>query len=366
MSSQEQGRARVLMLCFMLYAMKVIVFSYQHHSGVILPFYSRYILICTQNLLALAYNAHLGGYGVFTKIRADVNIVPVGGLSISSALTSEVVFAVKTAYSSVLDSTRIKSLLVTNPHNPIGRCYSPSLLKELMAFCKDKGLQYISDETFAMSAFGSEREGVFTSALAIVDGEKESPISPNSVHVIYSMSKDFCCAGARMVRYIHSMFTARLKENQGCIVSRNRPVLEGSMLANYLQTSVLNSIFVTSLLASPELPSILASLKSRLACNHALLTQALEKWGVEYLPTDAGFHIYAKLAKHAQTWEEEAEMITRLSSVGVMVVPGKSFGGVDGQTGWVRLGFSIPENKLKSGLEIIEKTLGFEKEVEEL
>lgn len=109
--------------------------------------------------------------------------------------------AVKDGYSIAPDPKRIKALLVTNPHNPIGRCYRPLVLRELMGFCKEKGLHYISDEVFATSAFGRDAEEKFTSALALVSDDEVSPMNPSQVHVIYSMSKDFGAAGTRMVSH---------------------------------------------------------------------------------------------------------------------------------------------------------------------
>jgi hypothetical protein len=45
-----------------------------------------------------------------------------------------------------------------------------------------------------------------------------------------------------------------------------------------------------------------------------------------------------------------------------MIAPGKNYGGIDGQVGWVRMSFSIPEEKLREGLERIGMTLGVEKD----
>jgi len=105
---------------------------------------------------------------------------------------------VRNAYSSALNPKRIKALLITNPHNPIGSYYTPSVLRDLMRFCEDKKLHYISDEVYAMSAFGGVGDDHFTSGLALVADEETSPMDPRRLHVIYSMSKDFGCAGIRM------------------------------------------------------------------------------------------------------------------------------------------------------------------------
>jgi len=130
------------------------------------------------------------------------------------------------------------------------------------------------------------------------------------------------------------------------------------MLANYLQPSVFNSLFVISILTSPTLPGLLADLRYQLERNYTLMVQAFEDWGIEFLPTHAGFHVFARLAKNAKNWDDEASVAKQLLDSGVMVGPGKGFGGIDGEVGWFRLSFSIPQEKLKTGLKRIEKILG--------
>lgn len=109
-----------------------------------------------------------------------------------------------------MEPKKIKALLITNPHNPVGRCYTPSVLRKLMAFCHSVGLHYISDEVFGLTDFVEEKlkgeekgreaeEEGFKSALEFVNDGKESPMDLKRVHVIYSMSKSFGLAGIRMV-----------------------------------------------------------------------------------------------------------------------------------------------------------------------
>ncbi|KAF7911780.1 uncharacterized protein EAE98_011895 [Botrytis deweyae] len=305
--------------------------------------------ICDEGDSIILPSPFWAGYVPFTKFRANVNIATTSDVPWRSTTSIDIVAAVKKAYSSAQDSTRIKALLMANPHNPTGKCYPSSVIRELMVFCKDNGLHYISDEIFAMSSFSKDEEGQFTSALSLVSDNEESPMDPSRLHVIYSMSKDWGSPGLRMA----------------CLVSsRNRPVLEGSWISNYMQTSNLNNVCVTALFHSPNLPSIISSLKNQLTRNYGWLTKALNRWGIEYIPTHAGFHIFARLVKNAQSWDDEAAGVKQLFDAGIMVTPGKSFGGIDGEFGWVRLSFSIEEKKLREGLWRIGQTLGFENDRE--
>lgn len=102
----------------------------------------------------------------------------------------------------------MKAILVCNPHNPLGQCYPKTTLAALLQFCQKNNLHYISDEVYALSVHapgsicdGNIEEGrlhdqttmqAFTSILSV-----EPP--NETVHVIYSLSKDFGCSGLRMV-----------------------------------------------------------------------------------------------------------------------------------------------------------------------
>ncbi len=94
----------------------------------------------------------------------------------------------------------VKAVVVTNPHNPLGRCYSKENLVELMQFCQRHNLHLIADEVFALSELGCtdlRQARKFTSVLAI-DAAAHG-CDANRIHVIWSMSKDLGATGARLV-----------------------------------------------------------------------------------------------------------------------------------------------------------------------
>jgi aspartate/methionine/tyrosine aminotransferase len=114
----------------------------------------------------------------------------------------------------VSSSVPVRAILVTNPHNPLGRCFPKEVLEALIQFCLDGNLHYISDEVYATSTHHSREEWKnhthapyhpFISALSLV-----SPDSAASklVHVVYSLSKDFGVSGLRIVGFtslLHQM-----------------------------------------------------------------------------------------------------------------------------------------------------------------
>lgn len=97
-------------------------------------------------------------------------------------------------------SVPVKMVVVTNPHNPLGRCYSKECLVELMQFSQHRDLHLISDEVFGLSELGCEDlrgSRNFTSALAI--DPAAYGCDPERIHVIWSLSKDLGATGARLV-----------------------------------------------------------------------------------------------------------------------------------------------------------------------
>jgi len=103
---------------------------------------------------------------------------------------------------------------------------------------------------------------------------------------------------------------------------------------------------------------MLCNLKFQLASNYALVIEAFGKWGVEYFPISASFHVFVRLTKTTLTWEGVHLVLERLLSAGIMILPAKDVVGLDGRDGWFRMSFCISEEKLKEGLARIGKTLG--------
>jgi aspartate/methionine/tyrosine aminotransferase len=97
-------------------------------------------------------------------------------------------------------SIPIKAILVCNPHNPLGRCYSPEIIKGLLDFCQRNQLHYISDEVYRMSSFSSSDRDATPAFSSILSLSSSSELTP-WIHTVYSMSKDFGCSGLRMVSF---------------------------------------------------------------------------------------------------------------------------------------------------------------------
>ena len=136
----------------------------------------------------------------------------------------------------------------------------------------------------------------------------------------------------------------------------------GLALAANTQLSALSTIFVTNLLTSPQLPSLIALNSQRLATAYVMLTSFLKAEGRPYLPCNAGLYVYAKLAPDAKTWEDEAAMVSKLKEGGVLVSAGRAYCGPESEKGWARIGFAVEEDELREAMRRMSRVFVKEKQ----
>lgn len=138
--------------------------------------------------------------------------VPVHGsesVELDSLLKHDLVPALMRAYEKAPNPDHVRALVLTNPHNPLGLCYPAHVLRGCIDFCRKRGIHYVSDEVYAMSEISTadlERGNGFVSALSLAPAQPSLPTSTQtgdqedvSVHVIWSISKDYGSSGLRMV-----------------------------------------------------------------------------------------------------------------------------------------------------------------------
>ncbi|CAD0088506.1 unnamed protein product [Aureobasidium vineae] len=174
----------------------------------------------------------------------------------------------------------IRALLLCNPHNPLGRCYPVSTIIALMQFCDKYGLHLLADEVYALSVFDSSSPHVpFHSVLSI---DSSAHLSPNHLHVLYSMSKDFACGGLRL----------------GCLYSRNTALMDSiSAISHFGQCGALNQLFATQILEDTDwTEGFLAKSRKVLRSKFETCTQLLYRHGIEYSKNvNAGFFLWVWL-----------------------------------------------------------------------
>lgn len=96
-----------------------------------------------------------------------------------------------------------------------------------------------------------------------------------------------------------------------------------------------------------------------LSRNYNILTTLCSRNKIRYIPAYAGLFMLAKLAPHAQTWEDEAAMVQKAKDAGVSISPGYSYHIVESERGWARVTFAVEPSVFDEALRRLEGAPGF-------
>ncbi|GGB54466.1 1-aminocyclopropane-1-carboxylate deaminase [Roseibium aquae] len=192
----------------------------------------------------------------------------------------------------------VKGVLVASPANPTGTMMTPEALADLIGYCDDQGIWFISDEIYHGLVYGAEQACALSS-------------SQNAI-VINSFSKYYCMTGWRI----------------GWMVLPEILVRPAERIAQslYISPPELSQIAATAALdATQELETV----RQGYARNRDFLLEALPGIGFDrLLPVDGAFYIYADTSGFSQ----DSLTFTRamLEEAGVAATPGADFDPVHG------------------------------------
>ncbi|KAK4126480.1 putative aminotransferase class I and II family protein [Parathielavia appendiculata] len=226
---------------------------------------------------------------------------------------------------------KVRAVLLTNPHNPLGRCYNPRAPAPVP----------------------------FTSILALNLADR---IDPQLVHLAYGASKDFCANGLRL-----GMLYTR---NQGLLAA----IAGTSMLA--WPPYIIQDLWASMLENGAYTEDFFATNQQRLAEQYAFATQFLDDHGIPYYRDSyAGMFIWIDLRRYMIRGEElpslsiytlnsrdkevyqqrELEISNRCVANGVAIALGTNF--CTEELGWFRLTFSVSRQALEVELQRMVKAL---------
>lgn len=242
--------------------------------------------------------------------------------------------------------TRVAGLVISHPHNPLGRCYSRSVLIALMKLCQKYKVHFISDEIYALSVWTNTIDQhppcvPFESALSI---DTADIIDPDRVHVLWGMSKDFGANGIRV----------------GTIVSQANMSLHASIVAVGLYSSVssISDHVTTNILEDDTfVESYIAENQRKLSAQYTHVVSWAQKNEIDYAPgVNAAFFLWvdlgkAYMARHPQLETNDITdlVMSKLMEKKVFLASGKAFGSE--KPGWFRIVFSHVDEYLDLGLE---------------
>ncbi|KAF1961735.1 PLP-dependent transferase [Byssothecium circinans] len=289
------------------------------------------------------------GYESILKARANVNII-VAHPPTYQNYDNYLLPSLQAAYDFSADKSRIKAVLLSNPNNPVSRCYPRKSIVECMEFCQERGLHLISDEIFALSSLQGLPSGSppFVSALSLTEPlvpEGAVKIDPSRVHVIWGASKLFGSSGFKV----------------GCLISQQNPQLLTAMsLLTAHHVNNIGSLYLSSLLTWSQLPTLLALNSERLTASYRLLAAALRRWNIDFITPTDGVVLFANIARGARSRAEEKDFYDRLAIHGLRVGHGRFYKGVETEYGWARIRFSISLRDMEAALEKLSTFLATE------
>ena len=247
---------------------------------------------------------------------------------------------------------KVAALIISHPHNPLGRCYPRGVLIELMRLCEKYKIHFISDEIYALSVWSNTIDTFpapveFESALSI---DPTGIIDPSRVHVIWGMSKDFGANGIRI----------------GAIISQANPTLHSAIVpvGLYSSASSISGHVTANLLEDTAwVEAYMAENQSKLSKQYERVVAWAKNSGITYSPgVNAAFFLWVDLGeayrkKHpVPEGEDIGKVVSQaLLAQKVFLASGKDFGSE--KHGWFRIVFSHDNFLLDEGLKRISLAL---------
>ncbi len=221
----------------------------------------------------------------------------------------------------------VKGVLVASPANPTGTMMTADALEDLIRYCDEAGIWFISDEIYHGLCY---------------DGEEKTALETSqNVIIVNSFSKYYCMTGWRI----------------GWLVLPEQLVRPTERIAQslYISPPELSQIAAGAALNSVQ---ELEAVKAGYAANRTLLLDGLPKIGLDkLLPVDGAFYIYADISRFSSDSLDFARRM--LHEAGVAATPGVDFDPVHGHE-FLRFSFAGAHDDMKLALE---KLRGFFKAV---
>jgi aspartate/methionine/tyrosine aminotransferase len=253
--------------------------------------------------------------------------------------------AIKNAQES---GTKIRAILICNPHNPLGRCYETEVLIGYMKLCQKYSIHLLTDEVYALSVYQTpQAEAVQFQSVLTIDTKKY--IHPTLLHVLYGFSKDFASGGLRLA----------------CIWSNNVDLLAAlAALVFFCWTpNVSETIAITMLEDGEWIESFVKTNQASLKKCAAVARSVLENYGIPYAPgASAGFFLWIDVRKflgngdpEKATWKHERVFKKQMLAKGVYLTSGEGL--TSEYPGFMRFCFVKDEVEVRLGLKRLKEAL---------
>lgn len=217
-------------------------------------------------------------------------------------------------------------LLISHPMNPLGICYPPQVIQEIVEWCRERKIHLVSDEIYAGSVYRPEQAN-FVSTLQIASNTIPAEDEPGFlglgpyIHLVYAFSKDFALSGLRVGALYSENTAIRLalqKLNDLCSISS--------------QTQLLVERMLSTASDDPKISwtrRFLARNRERLRVRGDCWEQCLKELSIPHLHSTAGLFIWMDMSEFlpiagSDDERERALYLELLTDYGLLFTPGRS------------------------------------------
>lgn len=229
-----------------------------------------------------------------------------------------------------------KALLINNPHNPLGICYTTAQISQLIILAKQHSIEIIADEIYANSVFG---DVAFKSFLHPDFAHHDYQ---QHIHQLYGMAKDFALSGFKV----------------GFIASHNEQVMQAVQSVCYFhpvstQTQQAMAYLLGDLAWCEE---FFAENCAALRETFESLQQPLQALHIRTNASNAGIFTMLDLRPWLTEQTQAAEFAlfeTLLQEAKVSISPGQFFD--CNEPGWFRLCYAKPQIQIDTFIERLQE-----------
>ncbi|KAJ1982039.1 hypothetical protein H4R33_005114 [Dimargaris cristalligena] len=335
---------------------------------------------------------YYGGFDFDTFMRAKAPIVEVSMAPADMLHPERHVELMEAAYQkAVAEGILVRSIIFTNPHNPLGQCHPRALIENLLRFANRYNLHILFDEIYALSVFNTELNELV--GAGVISGDEETTlqelegdagaaakgidsgtefhsvlsyphladlIDPSLVHVIHGMSKDFCFNGLR-IGYLISPWNSTF-------------INAVKTVSAFTWFSGTTEHVLTQFFSDPAwVAEFIQGNRRSLAQAYLHMARFLKRQNIPFIPSRAGHFIWVNLRRfccsegqsdgpgNEDEKEEEVTMAAadalfdRILDAGVYIAPGIVFH--THEPGWFRISFAAPQSEVDVGLTRLLKAL---------
>lgn len=204
---------------------------------------------------------------------------------------------------------RVRVLLLTNPNDPLGVIYKPSVMRDAVKWARARNIHTIVDEIYALSVHKPQHlGGQFQSIIQVLENHLD-----NDVHFLWGLSKDFGATGFRFA-IVYTQNTALLRTLANLNIFAGVPNPMQMIVSDIL----LDDMFVDAFLDQS---------RNQLLSSYYICTQKLEEMVIPFVPAEAGLFVYVDFSSLLpdQTFEGEMKFALLIQKVArIVMTPGRS------------------------------------------